>query len=400
MLTPTGQVNHSAGAPRRAATEISEVRVRVLHLNAGNLYGGVETLQTTLAGLRDLCPGMEQHFGICYEGRASRELIETGAPVHLLGSARISRPWTVWRARRRLGELLQREPFDAVICHMSWPWVVFGATLRAAGPKVALWAHGFPEQDTWLDRMARWKTPDLVLANSRFTAGTVREQFPNVPMRLIYYPVAPVDSRAAEQWRTRVRLERGVADNTTVILQAGRLEPWKGHLVHLQALSRLRCTQPWVCWIAGGPQTPEQEEYLQGLKATVHELGLDGRVQFLGPRTDVPQLMAASDIFCQPNQGPEPFGLVYVEALWVGRPVIGAASGGALDIVDDSCGLLAEPGNPESLAEALGSLVQSPELRARLGAGGVARARKLCDPATQMNGLRELLLEAVGEKSS
>ena len=100
--------------------------LRVLHLSAGNLYGGVETMLTTMARLRHLCEGMEPCFGVCFEGRLSQELRDAGVPVHVLGAVRISRPWTVWRARRRLRKLLSEENFDAVVCHMAWPLVVFG----------------------------------------------------------------------------------------------------------------------------------------------------------------------------------------------------------------------------------------------------------------------------------
>src|SRR5580658_8787179 len=99
---------------------------KVLHINSGNLYGGVESILVTLARLRDLCPGMEPHFALCHQGRLSRELAEAGVPVVELAKVRISRPWTVWRARRLLRELLAREHFDLVICHMPWSMAIFG----------------------------------------------------------------------------------------------------------------------------------------------------------------------------------------------------------------------------------------------------------------------------------
>src|ERR1700687_6346715 len=117
--------------------------VRVLHLNAGNLYGGVETVLVTLARLRHLCPTMEPHFGLCYEGRLSRELAAAGVPVHLLGPARLSRPWSVWRARRRLREIVRRLHFDFVVCHMPWSMAVFGPELKASGQRLGFWAHAF-----------------------------------------------------------------------------------------------------------------------------------------------------------------------------------------------------------------------------------------------------------------
>ena len=70
------------------------------------------------------------------------------------------------------------------------------------------------------------------------------------------------------------------------------------------------------------------------------ELGISDRVRFAGQRDDVPGLLAAADVFCQPNTGPEPFGIAYVEALWSRLPVVATQFGGAQEIVDDSCGLL------------------------------------------------------------
>jgi len=81
--------------------------MRLLHIHSGNLYGGVETLLTTLARNRDLFPELESHFALCFEGRLTDELQLAGAAVHPLAAARISQPLTVMRARRMLKELLR-----------------------------------------------------------------------------------------------------------------------------------------------------------------------------------------------------------------------------------------------------------------------------------------------------
>jgi glycosyltransferase involved in cell wall biosynthesis len=179
-----------------------------------------------------------------------------------------------------------------------------------------------------------------------------------------------------------------------VIIQVSRFEAWKGHLLHLNALSRLK-SRNWVCWMAGGPQNPADQRQYDEVRSTAERLGLMDRVRFLGQRSDVPQLLAGADIFCQPNQGPEPFGIVFVEALWAGRPVVTTAMGGALEILNESCGVLAEPDSPDSLAAALDRLIESQELRSRLGKAGPARARQLCDPAAQMHVLEELVRKVV-----
>jgi len=372
-------------------------KVRVLHLHSGNMYGGVETLLVVLAKLRHLCPGMEPCFGLCFEGRLSRELEACGAEVHLLGGVRMSRPWTVWRARGRLADLLDRERFDAVICHQHWPLVVFGRTARAAGQKVVLWAHNYHGGRGWLERRAERVSPDLAISDSASVAGTMSNIYPGVPGCVLYYPLALVDAPEAPQWRLGVRSEQGIADGTVVIIQVSRFEPWKGHLLHLRSLARLS-SQNWICWIVGGPQNPLSQRHYEAVRQTAVDLGISDRVRFLGERSDVQKLLAAADIFCQPNEGPEPFGIVFVEALWAGRPVVTTAMGGPLEILNESCGLMAEPGNEAQIAQQLDRLIQSSELRARLGEAGPVRARELCDPATQMESLRRLMVGMIEGK--
>lgn len=369
--------------------------LRILHLHAGNLYGGVETLLVTLANLRQLCPTMEPHFALCFEGRLSKELATTGVEVHMLGGVRISRPWTVWRARRRLRQLLARERFDGVLCHMPWPLVVFGTSARAAGQKVVFWAHSAHYGRAKLEQMARRIQPDLAIANSGFVGDSLSNLYPNLPVSVMHYPVALVKREDSLERRTAARSELGVDDGTVVIIQVSRYEAWKGHQLHLNALARLK-SRNWVCWMAGGPQNPADQRQFEEARSQAARLGIADRVRFLGQRSDVAQLLAGADIFCQPNQGPEPFGIVFVEALWARRPVVTTAMGGALEILNESCGILTEPGNPDSLAAALDRLIQSPELRERLGAAGPARASQLCDPASQMKTLDELIRKAAG----
>jgi glycosyltransferase involved in cell wall biosynthesis len=376
-----------ASSPNAAADDCAKP-LKVLHVNSGNLYGGVETILVTLARLRDLCPGMESHYALCHEGRLSHELGATGVPVYLLGHVRISRPWTVWRARRRLREVLRRNRFDMVICHMPWSLAVFGRAVRGTGQRLGFWAHGFHHGRNWLERWARWTRPDLAIANSHFTEIGLRNLFPDVSVGIVYPPVA-LPSNSHPEWRTRVRREQGVDDETVVIIQVSRLEPGKGHLLHLEALAQLKDSGSWVCWFVGGPQKPAERQYLQILQERTAELGLSERVCFLGQRSDVPRLLAGADIFCHPNDEPESFGIGFIEALWAGLPVITTAIGGGKEILANRYGLLAEPGKVDQVTESVRRLLEDRELRVLLGRAGASRARDLCDPATQMRTLFE-----------
>jgi glycosyltransferase involved in cell wall biosynthesis len=291
--------------------------------------------------------------------------------------------------------VIEAHGFDAVVLHNPWAFAVFAPAASGATRAVAIVLHGAVERLGWIERWSRRSRPDLVLANSRFTASTAGRLFPSLPARLWYYPIEEPPQSPDPIARAAVRAELGARENTTVIVQVSRMEPWKGHALHLDALSRLPRDLDWTCWQVGGAQRAEERAYAAAMQASSVRLGIADRVRWLGARTDVPRLLRAADLHCQPNTGPEPFGITFIEALYARLPVVTTAMGGALDIVDETVGLLVPPAAPDALAQALRSLIEDPRTRHRLGAAGPARARSICDVGTQLEALRDALAETI-----
>jgi glycosyltransferase involved in cell wall biosynthesis len=364
--------------------------MRVLHVYGGNLYGGIETLLVTMARVRVLSPALGAEIALCFDGRLSAELDATGIPVHRLPEVRASRPQTVVRARRALADLMERGRFDRVICHAAWSQALLGPAVRHAGIPLVFWAHDVVAGKHWTERLARRVRPDLAICNSRYTAASIHNLYTDVPTAVIAPPVNTGTPRLTNTERAALRAALDTPADATVIVQVSRMEAWKGHAVAIDALAQLR-DRPWIWWIVGGAQRPAEAAYLETLRADADRLGVADRIRFLGERTDVRQLLAAADIHCQANLRPEPFGIAFVEALAAGLPVVTAAMGGALEIVDDSCGILVPPNDPAALAASLRRLIDNPALRARLGLAGPGRASAICDPGTQMRRLLEAL---------
>jgi glycosyltransferase involved in cell wall biosynthesis len=365
--------------------------MRVLHVTAGKLYGGIESYLVTLARYRHLAPEMEPSFALCFAGRLSEELGQAGARVSLLGEARFSRPWTVWRARRQFARVLDQEGPRVVVCHECWPHALFASVVRRRGLSLVFAAHGLHEGGHWLERWARRHPPRLAVANSRQTQTSLTGLFRGVPRAVVYPPVpAPM---LADRGATRARLRAalGAAPEAVVILQAARLEPGKGQELLLQALGLLGDLPGWVCWLAGGAQRPQEHAYLDGLRRKAGGLGLAQRVRFLGQRRDVHELMAAADLHCQPNLSPEAFGVAFVEAAHAGLPVVTTALGAALDVVGAESGVLVPPADKVALAGVLRRLVGDEALRRQLGSNGPARAAELCDPGKRLRQWHDLL---------
>src|SRR5262249_49606163 len=276
--------------------------------------------------------------------RLSDELRASGVPVYLLGPARLSRPWTVWQARRRLRRVLNEVRPDRLVGHSCWSYVLSAPVAQAPGVPLVFCAHGTQTGKHWLERWARRTNPDMILANSHFTEASVRNLFPDARAAVWYCTVAPSPSTHSDSCRRKVRAALDTPEDAVVIVQASRLEPWKGHQLLLEALAKLAPLSGWVCWIAGGPQLPGEDAYLAELRQPSDRLGVTGRVRWLGQRSDVPSLLAAADIHCQPNTGPEPFGIAFIEALYAGLPVVTTAIGGPMEIINDTCGVLVAPG--------------------------------------------------------
>jgi glycosyltransferase involved in cell wall biosynthesis len=364
--------------------------MRVLHIYGAKYFGGIQTYLITLARLRSLCPRMEPEFALCFEGPLSEELRAEKATVHPLGNVRIRYPWSVLRARQRLRTLLRKGNYDVAICHSIWNQAIFGSVVRDAGVPLVFYQHNTFGQH-WFERWASRVLPDYAVCNSHYTQSTFADIYPGVESEVIYFPVSP-PNRFSAQDRAAARTEFQTPADALVIIQASQMAPWKGHVLYLNALARLTQIPGWVAWIVGGPQLPSENEYFTGLHEQAARLGISDRVRFLGERTDVPRLLAAADIFCQPNLGsPEPFGIVFVEALGAGLPVVSTAMGGVLEIVDDSCGMLVPPGDARSLANALRQLLMDTDLRRKLADHAPVRAQSLCAPEKQMKILEQVL---------
>ncbi len=147
------------------------MNLRVLHINTGNLYGGVEVFLATLARHAAVTPEVETEFAVCFPGKHQDELRELKAVVHALRPVRVRYPWTVGLARRDLAALLQRFRYDVVVCHAAWVQAIFGPVVRRrTASRQVFWLHDPPgEKLHWLERWARQTPPDFVICNSAYT---------------------------------------------------------------------------------------------------------------------------------------------------------------------------------------------------------------------------------------
>ena len=206
-----------------------------------------------------------------------------------------------------------------------------------------------------------------VLANSEASLRAFRAAGGRAEVSIVYngFSTEPFDA-VSEAEVLALRRELGV-EGAFVAGIFGRLSPWKGQNVFLQALAQTEQTRGLVV----GDALFGEDAYAKKLRAEASELGLSERVQFLGFRRDVPALMKACDVVVHASTAPEPFGRVVVEGMLAGRPVVAAQAGGVTEILRHrETGLLTLPGDAGALASALTRLRTETGLRERLAAAG------------------------------
>jgi glycosyltransferase involved in cell wall biosynthesis len=178
--------------------------------------------------------------------------------------------------------------------------------------------------------------------------------------------------------RARVRAEWGVRDDEVLIGMAGRVTRWKGQSVFVQAAKLIAERHPQLKFAAVGGVFDTEKFYMERFRKEVHDAGLENKLTINDFRADMPDVFAAFDIFVLPSILPEPFGLVVIEAMASGKPVVATAPGGPSEtVVDGETGFLVPPSDASAIARALEELLAGPQKRISMGEAGRRRAREM-----------------------
>jgi glycosyltransferase involved in cell wall biosynthesis len=178
-------------------------------------------------------------------------------------------------------------------------------------------------------------------------------------------------------------LSRAAPDTVRIGLMA-TFARWKGHVTFLSAIQRIPRQVPVRAYIIGDAvYDTERSQYSRSeLRQVIDRFGIGDRVGFTGFVDDPASALRALDIVVHASTSPEPFGLVIVEAMATGRPVVVSLAGGAAEIVTPGVDALGHaPGDVEGLAERLTELALDPALRARIARAGRATAERCFDRA-------------------
>jgi glycosyltransferase involved in cell wall biosynthesis len=274
----------------------------------------------------------------------------------------------------RLARVLEDEEIDILHTHLFDPSVVGLAAGVLAGTPIRVVTRHYSDYHTrihksWhvrLDQFCTWSA-HAVVAVSEHTAAHLRSA-ENAPPGKVHVIPNGIDFErvriSSDDAAARIRTEFGT--DHALLLMAARLHPEKGYEHLFAALPEIaQRLGDRVRLLIAGTGTFEA-----AYRERVRALGCSHLVHFLGFRRDLPDLMAAADLFVLPSVA-EAFGLVLAEALYLGTPVVATRTGGIPEIVDDGVnGILVPPGDSTALAEAVARLLTDEPTRRRMRGAG------------------------------
>ncbi len=251
----------------------------------------------------------------------------------------------------------------------------------AGGPRFVCWTHGedlaFMSTSRELTGTMRWvlRGAAAVIANSGNTKAVLVGLGMDPERVSVVHPGVDCARFRPDVDGRNIRALHGLRDSF-MVLSVGRLQARKGHDVAIRSVAALIEDVPTVKYVIVG-----DGEERPRLERLVSALGVGDRVKFVGEVSEeaLPQYYAASDVFLLANrieQGDfEGFGIVFLEAAASGKPVVGGASGGVVEAVENGVtGVLVDATRVEDVTAALAALARSPETRRAYGEAGRRRA--------------------------
>jgi len=382
---------HSVRPTTRISTAGATIGVLLHTLSVG----GAEILAARLA--RRLKSEYRFVF-ICLDGLGSLgdELRGGGFTVRVLNR----RSGLDWRCARRLAEIIRTERIDLVHAHQYTPFF-YGAVSRWLGPRppVLFNEHGrhqpdYPRRKRMLANRVLLRRRDRVVAVGEAVRQALIHNEGIAPCRVGVItngiPLDRFETSLTHSERGAIRAELGIGLNDLVLIQVARLDYLKDHATAIRTIERVAAARPGTRLVLVG-EGPERGT----IENLVLQRALSDHVRLLGQRSDIPRLLAASDIVLLTSIS-EGIPLTLIEAMAASRPVVSTCVGGVPEVVaDGQTGLLAPTRDVAALTEHILRLGDDPDRRERMGRAGRKRAEDLFSEARMHDRYGQLYAEMI-----
>lgn len=340
--------------------------------------GGVTEHVANLAE-QFIARGHEVHIVAPSSADAAEPIVSVDAPIHRIGrvvsiptNGSVARITLSLRSYLQAKTLLQQEQFDLIHLHEPLMPALPLTVLRHSNTTNVGTFHAFRNTPLTYFYSKPILRPFFRKLHGHITVSSAARDFVGeyFPAR---YRVIPNGIDFPRFFRRDAPLPQ-LADERPTVLFVGRLEKRKGLKFLLRAWPKVLERQPDARLVVVGRGRP-----LEGYRRFAARQGWstdDVVFAGYGASEDLPRYYQSCDVFCAPNTGQESFGIVLLEAMAAGAPIVASDIPGYKDVVSHGLqGLLVEPRNPGAIADALCRLLGNPELRATMRRAGQETAR-------------------------
>ncbi len=342
---------------------------RILFINSSRGWGGMEMHPLVVAD------------GLARAGHpvlfALRSKTPTAQYSHGKGFARAVLPfrWYLdprsYVPLRRMTKSLGINVVHVHASHDTWRGMLLAGILRKSAVLLYTKHSGTPPTSKKTDPLHRLlvRRLDAMVANSHYIRDNTLQTYPIDPSKVevVHYGLgkeAAGNPKRAEEIRRRF----GLGSDTVLVGMVASLSEGKRQDLLVRAAKRISRSHPQCRFLLVG--VPGQVKYAEKIRRMIEALDLERQVIMAGFLEDIPSVMLALDLLVLPSNN-EAFGIVLLEAMANGRPIVGSRSGAIPEIVrHGENGLLFTPGDPESLAEEILRLIRSREARVAMGEQG------------------------------
>jgi len=297
--------------------------------------GGVERGTVELA--RHLASEGHESLVVSNGGRMA-EALERGGSRHIRRPIHRKNPVSLAQVPR-LRRLFAEEQPDIVHARSRVPawltWLAWRRMPAASRPRFVTTVHGFNSVNAYSRIMT---AGEAVICVSESVRQHILANYASVPSERLTVVHRGVDRseyrpefRPSEAWRQAWFAEFPETRGKRWITLPGRVTRLKGHEAFLRILRDFDA--PGVHGIVAGGAHPRKQAYLREIRSLAAELGVADRVTFAGHRSDLKEILSASDAVLSLSQQPESFGRTALEALALGAPVVGYGHGGVGEIL-------------------------------------------------------------------
>jgi glycosyltransferase involved in cell wall biosynthesis len=349
---------HGEFVPRGAAL-IQGPRVGVV-MPLASPNGGAERMLLHLLSANRAEPRADYCLAFLSHGPMVDQVADMGYAVEVFDAGQVRDVVRYTRAVRDLARWLRRRRVDVALSWMSKAHLYTGVAARLARVPAAWWQHGIPDGH-WIDRLATRLPARQVFCCSGAAMEAQRRLGPHRAARVIY-PAVDLSEFQQETLPPvlSAREQLGLPSGGPVVGIVARLQRWKGVHIFVEAAAQITRSRPDVQFVIVGGEHPLETDYPGTLSALICERGLEEHVRMVGAQTNVPLWMQAMDVVVHASIEPEPFGMVIIEGMALGKTVVASRAGGPLEIIEDNVnGLLVEPNCPRELAEAVLSALRN-----------------------------------------